>query len=182
MSEFNSFYLQTHISKENLDMLLAQKSKNIEDYTDWEPWFSSKQRFADIKDQAKFIATYGYRFTKTLNEEMRNLVEHVKYDEATQLLILDNINIGENYELFMQYYVVLRAFGGYVVPGSKNNFMINFDYWWAGSNVSEYIEFNEQGRLLTDEVDPQNYQIAVAYFDEHGEQFAKEFYKKNGRF
>ncbi|MFV0350858.1 MAG: hypothetical protein ACK5JF_00915 [Oscillospiraceae bacterium] len=185
MSEFSSFYLQVNIKKEDLQKVLSEKTRNIEDYSDWKEWFSAKQRI--YGDPAKFLENYGYRFADTINNEIKLQTEHAVYHQEKQLLILDNINIGESFEVFMQYLIVFRIFGEYAIPKSENNFMVIYPYWWGDrEKVNEfadaYIEFNDQKSFLKDDLKQQNMEIATNYFNEHAEEFAQEFYDKYGSF
>lgn len=185
MSEFSSFYLQIHIEKKHLEKYLLEPSKNISDYDDWGKWFSLEQRISE--DYNDFLINYSYRFSDSMKKRMEDMIEHVSYDNDKQLLIMDNINIGENFEIFMQYMIVFRGISAYAIPNSKENFMVIYPFWWGNREhvndfANVFIEFVGGMSLLTDNFDKLNIELATKYFEKNNEDFAKEYYDKYGYF
>ncbi|MGM0110095.1 hypothetical protein [Enterococcus sp. DIV0187] len=185
MSEFSSFYLQVKIKKEDLDIAFSEKTNNIEDYLDWKEWFLMNQRM--IGDPIKLLENFGYRFTDTINNRLDKMIAHVTYNEEQQLLILDNINIGSSFEVFMQYLIVFRGLAKYVIPKTVGNFMVIYPYWWGDREevnnfANAYCEFVEEESYLKNEINAQNINTATEYFDAHADEFAREHYEKYGCF
>lgn len=185
MSEFSSFYLQIHLEKKDLKKYLLEPSKNISDYDDWEEWFLLGQRI--YGDSTEFLSDFGYRFSDSMEKRIENMIEHISYDDEKQLLILDNINIGHSFEVFMQYMIVFRGFSTHAIPDSKENFMVIYPFWWgSGESVNDFvnvfIDFAGGTSVLTDNFDKKNIEIATRYFEKNSEKFAKEFYDKYGYF
>ena len=185
MSEFSSFYMQVHIEKDQANAFFSQPCKNLSDYSDWQQWFLEEQRI--YGDPIQFLETYGYRFSGPAGAQMKKMAAHTSYDEENKLLIMDNINIGQSFEVIMQYLIVFRGIAAYALPDTQENFLVVYPYWWGDRDkvnhyADAYIEFKEGHSILESTLDSRNMEIATAYYDKNGEAFAEEFYNKYGSF
>lgn len=185
MSEPSSLFVHAHITKENLDVFMNSDAKNVGDYHDWLPWFEAEQRvYGDAREVLKNAdgrnaCPSGYRINLD--------AEHMSYNPDSEIFFVDNLFLGENFEIFLPLVTALRGLESYVKPNSENNFVIIYPYWWGEtSQMSEppydmYVEFKDGKSWLPEKIDPENVRIASQYFDAHGEALANEIVEKYGR-
>jgi hypothetical protein len=182
MSEPSSFFLHAHITPEKLEQFLNAPSANIADYTDWQTWFNERERM--YGDPAALLRELAHCNAGTSNENI--YAEHINYDKETQILTMDHIFLSESFDGFLPLSACLRGLEQYITPGTLNNFMIIYPWWWGDASeslspeVNIYIEFvNNSSQLLT-KTREENVAIANAFFSEYGQTLAEELYNKQG--
>ena len=182
MSEPSSFFLHAHITPEKLEQFLNAPSANIADYTDWQTWFNERERI--YGDPAELLRELAHSNVGRSDENI--YAEHINYDKETQILTMDHIFLSESFNDFLPLSACLRGLESYITPGSLNNFMIIYPWWWGNSSESLspetniYIEFFDGSSQLLTTPRPENVAIANAFFDEFGEMLGEELYNKQG--
>lgn len=182
MSEPSSFFLHAHITPEKLEQFLKAPSANIADYTDWQAWFNERERI--YGDPAELLRELAHNNAGTSDENI--YAEHINYDKETQILTMDHIFLSESFNDFLPLSACLRGLENYITPGTLNNFMIIYPWWWGDSSGNQppetniYIEFVDGRSQLPTEIRSENVAIANAFFDEFAETLAEELYNKQG--
>ncbi|GKX56567.1 hypothetical protein SOASR030_26790 [Leminorella grimontii] len=182
MSEPSSFFLHVHITEENLEQYFASPAKDVADYTDWTAWFSEKKRM--YGDPVKMLNELKGCNAGSSRDNI--YAEHINYDKEKQILTMDHIFLGENFGIYMPLTTCLRGLESYITPATQNNFLVIYPYWWGGGaqglspETSIYLEFADGHSHLLSKTREENIAIAQAFFDEYGEELARELYDKQG--